>query len=391
MFGFGKHAPDARCGLIVDIGSSSIALAIVVSEIDELQPTIVWTHTEHTPIVADYTLANAGKRIIAALTSVSLEAGGPGLVALAKHDARLRITDTQVSIAAPWSYTVPKKVSYRGDEDFVATASLVEELKETAERETIEQHNNLDLFASLGLETLSGETTQWLANGYAVQDPTGQTVRELTLVHNIAIAQKQLVEAVREVHRTIVPHSSLTITSYMQHMRQNVLANTITEHTYGLIDVSGDATEVGVVNNGHLAAVINNQWGVNSLVRELSIITQQPTSSALALVQASTDGNIAGLHDSQQSAWEAVCDTFIQTQSDIIARAAIAAEQPEHYVVHADSSVRSFVLHLMSAAITKNNASSTVSLVSEKLLEVVTLDETRLALAVAVFHTNTCT
>ena len=388
MLGLSQHAPDARCGLILDIGSSSVGAAIVVSEVDEPQPTTVWTHIERCPISDSFNITDLAKRITTAVTNVGLEIGGNGLKSLAEHDGRLRIHETMVSVAAPWSYTVPKRITYAADDAFTVTETLLTELARTAERQTTEEYGKIDLFNSLGLEVLSNDSAQFLANGYAVQSPVGQTITDLVHIQNITIAQKQLLEAVREVHSTVVPKSQLTIGSFIQQMRKKVLTHTIPDHTYGLVDVGGDATEVGVVSNDHLSTVINNQWGYNSLVRELAAITKQPTSAALTMLQESADGAIAHLSDAQQEAWQTVCTEFVATQADLIGRSAAMSELPEHYAIHTDTTMRPIVMALFKRAIANSTGNATVSLVSEKLTDVVSVAETRMALSIAVFHTT---
>lgn len=386
MFGFKKHAPDARCGLLVDIGSASVAVAIVITEPDELQPTIVWTHTERCPISETYTISTQAKRIVAALTNVSLEIGSAGLKALAQHEPAMRITTTQVSIAAPWSYTVPKRVTYSADEPFLVTQKLLADLNAAAERETVETFGKLDLFNELGLETLSGDTHQYVANGYSVNQPPEQTLQKLTLIRDITIAQKQLVDAVREIHQAVVPRSELKLQSFMQELQSETLRHTIQERTYGMVDISGEASEVGIVRDGQLQTVINNEHGYNDLVRGLSSITQQPSTSAFALLQSSSDSTISTLTETQRKQWDQQCTDFVTTIADLIGRTAAMSELPEHYTLHTDTTLRPLMMTLLKRAIAMSTGEATVSLVSEKLLDITSVDETRLALSIAVFH-----
>lgn len=228
MFLFDKHAPDARCGLVIDIGSASVSTAIVVSEVDEPQPTVVWTYTERCAITEEADTVALAKKIAAALLRVSLQISNEGMVALAQHEPKLRITAMQVAVGAPWSYTIPKEVCYQRDEQFTVTTALIRDLIKTAEQETTAAQASGPLFQSLGLEVVSSQTSHFTANGYTVTDPTGQATKELTLVRKVAICQKRLVDTIREIHESIVPKANLEIVSFMEHMQAHVLARTVT-------------------------------------------------------------------------------------------------------------------------------------------------------------------
>jgi hypothetical protein len=393
MFFSAQHAPDARCGIVIDVGSASVAAAIVVSEIGEAQPTVVWTYTERCPITNEPDTVTLAKKVISTLVNVSMEIGSNGLKTLAAHDKRLRPTSVQVAVGAPWSYTIPKQIRYARDEAFTVSAELLQELATTAERETTEAQAASPLFDSLGLEVISSSTSHYTANGYHVVDPTGQTTTELSLVRKVTICQKRLVDAIREVHENMAPRATLGITSFMEHMQQQILTTTITSKTYGLIDISGDATEVGVVVDGVLQNVLSNTWGHYTVAREIAAITFEPVTSAFARLQETGSETLTCTPATQQTECNLVFSRFSEELAHLIARAAQMTELPAHFIVHSDTGLRDFARNTTTSAINQitHSAHTSVATVSEKLTNITSIPETRLALSVAVFHTRAIT
>src|SRR6056297_370105 len=390
MFFSSRHAPDARCGIIIDVGSASVAAAIVVSEVDSPEPTVVWSYTERCPITESPDTVVLAKKVIATLVNVSMEIGTTGLKTLADHDAQLRPMYLHVAVGAPWSYTVPKQIRYRKDEPFTVTAQLLRELATAAEHETTEAQAASPLFESLGLEVIASTTSHFTANGYHVSDPTGQSTNDLTLVRKVTICQKRLVDAIREVHENIAARATLSITSLMEHMQQHILTRTVSSKSYGLVDISGDATEVGIVAEGVLQNVVSNSLGHYAVAREIAAITHETESSAFARLQECSNETLTCAPAAQQAECAVVLTRFSETLAKLIGQAAQMTELPTHYVVHSDTGLRDFARLMTTNAVNQitNSQHISVATVSEKLTNIADIPETRLALSVAVFHTQ---
>lgn len=389
MFGFGKHAPDARCGVVIDVGSASVAAAILISEPDEQHPTVVWTHTERCPVGDDFEVIGAAKRIATAIMNVSLELASSGTTTLASYDPKQTITELQVAIAAPWCYTVPKRVTHTAETGFTVDQTLLNELSQAAEREATQTYAAHPLFDALGLAVIASSTAHIIANGYPVANPRGKTVTELTLLQHFTICQKNLLDAIYELQNTVLPKTKLQVSSFMGHMRTQVLVNTLPQTTYGLLDISGDASEIGIVVNGQLHTVMSNSWGHNAIARELAAITNQPPETALSRLKDERTGLLEDLPEQQAAEYKTVKANFVTKLSDLIERATTEAELPAHYLLHTDTGLHGLGELLAREAIAAvGTEQHSLSLVSQKLLDVAPIQETRLALAAAVFHTT---
>lgn len=388
IFNLGSRDPDASYGLIIDIGSASVAASMVVSETLAETPAVVWSHVEKCPIGEATTTGGSHlkKHIATALTTTALEAGNAGLRALSEHHRGATITHVTVTIAAPWSYTVPKRVTYHAKEPIAVDQALVNELVASAEEQTKEQYKNNDIFSDLAVDVLTSEASHFFANGYKVDTLIGQQVQEIALIRDITVASSNLMTAIKDIHESIAPNAKLTITSFMQQMRHELLQTASKTTNYGLIDISGETAEVGVVHNNQLQVVINTRQGINHLVRSLAEISQQPTASAHAQLLQKSTGDVVGLSASQTEVWQEVYKEFIAALATAIKRAGALSEIPEHFIAHGTTQNRSLVINVVKQALSTLPSNPSVSLASEVLPEIQTLKEPRLALSVAVFH-----
>lgn len=116
MLGLGKHGPDGRYGAILDIGSGSVGVAIVASDPLQKNPEIVWSHRERMLLRDTDTIEQSAKHITTALLNTILTLGSEGIRALRQHEKNSSIETMQVTISAPWSYTITKTVSYTHEE-----------------------------------------------------------------------------------------------------------------------------------------------------------------------------------------------------------------------------------------------------------------------------------
>ena len=131
---FSLRTPKERIGAILDIGSGSVLVAIVVSKESESEPSIIWSHREHAPLRNIESIDQSAKAVLTALVNALLKFDSEGRQALHAATKKSQVDVVQCCIAAPWSYTVTKNINYVQEESFTITEALVEELIDTAER-----------------------------------------------------------------------------------------------------------------------------------------------------------------------------------------------------------------------------------------------------------------
>jgi Tfp pilus assembly PilM family ATPase len=188
-------------------------------------------------------------------------------------------------MTAPWSYTITKVIGYQKDEPFEITSALITSLISSAQKKITEELKENELASDLGLAIMTRATTDIQANDYKIEDPTGKTATTLTLTQVSAVAQTYLTDAIADIKQKVFKHSELERYSFMLmfHCIIRELYNQLSE--YCLVDITDEATEIGVVRGGILRYCTHTPIGMGTLARTLVTILNIPLEEAHAFLK----------------------------------------------------------------------------------------------------------
>lgn len=307
MFGLGSSRSQKRYGVVVDIGSSSVLVGIVASRRGAAHPEIIWSIREHTPLSSNTSTKETAKNVLSTLLSALMSLDTKGRGALAKIDPSAALTELQVTVAAPWSYTVTKTIRYEKSDTFTVTRDLVDDLLRTAQEKTEAELRENELTEKLGLAITARMATSLTANGYELDEPAGQAAQSVALSHSSVITQAYLRDAIADSHEKIVPKASLSTYSFMLvfYCVMRDLHPHLTD--YCLVDVTYEATEIAIVRDGVLRYCTHVPFGAYSLAREVTAITELPLAEAYAHV---TGPDLASLREQATPEQNAELDTL---------------------------------------------------------------------------------
>lgn len=316
MFGLGSLRAKKRYGVIVDIGSSSVLIGIVGSDPTVSHPDIIWAKREHTPLTGDPSTKETAKNVLSTLLTALMELDANGRSALRAVDSQATLSNLQVTVAAPWSYTVTKTIRYDRKEEFRVTRDLIDELLSSAKEKTENELRENELTEKLGLAITARMATNLTANGYELEAPTGQTTRALSLSHSSVITQAYLRDAITDAHEKVVPNADLTTYSFMlvYYCVMRDLHPNLTD--YCLVDVTFEATEIAIVRDGVLCYCTHVPFGAYSLAREVAAVTNLPLSEAYAHV---TGPDLASLREQATDKQNAELDTLFRKYEERLA------------------------------------------------------------------------
>ncbi len=271
----GKHRPVY--GALIDIGSGTVGVGIVVSNPGDATPTLIYTHrilmrvTEH-KATADIDI----RKVREALVSATLILSQEGYQALQAHDPNARITELFVTCASPWAYTMVRNVRYENDEPFKITQAIIDDLVETAESEIIDHvRKNITLGAS-EFEIIERTTVDVTVNDYHVSDPIHVQGSVVSLSHVAGVIPKEIVTSIQEIQDKIFPDTELHLHTSILGMYCVIRDIFPKMQNYAIIDVTGEATECAIVENSILIENTHMSQGSNSFVRNIIQKTNRP-------------------------------------------------------------------------------------------------------------------
>ncbi len=285
MFGFTPHTPERTANAIIDIGSGSVGVAIVISDVHQAKPEIVWSHREYV-LIKDITTTEVPlKEIRTSLINAFLRLGADGIKALTAHTPSLKITHVHTTIAAPWSYTITKTVQFKDENPFDITSQFIEELSTTASKQALATVLENEILQEHQLEIIDNQTTGIRINGYPVHHLLTTQARKVSLAHTTAITQKRILSVLEESAEKILPKATLTTHSFM-FLYYSVLSYLNPDTTEAcIIDITSEATEIGIIREGILTHTTHTAFGTFSIAREIAAICSIPKEEAYAYLK----------------------------------------------------------------------------------------------------------
>lgn len=200
-------------GVIVDINTSEITLAIFFSRESEPFPKLLWQHKELTTFTSKD--ANTELKVRAAIQRGFAALSNSGLAALRKQNIRNLPEIIQVSISAPLSYTIARNMKVSSAEPFKVTSSLLRELESKATNEAKSFSTSSLMAKDLNLTTLSNSTAGLSINGYQTYFPLKSTATEVLLCQVVTLSSKELVTELEGQRDKVLPKARLDIDSFM--------------------------------------------------------------------------------------------------------------------------------------------------------------------------------
>lgn len=327
--------------LLVDVGSGSVGLAIVAPT---ESATPIWFHREHCPLKVTQSVTESSKAVITTIMNVMMVFESEGRVALAKHNKSAKIGTVQTTVSAPWSYTVARTVKFEKDEPFIITAQLLAQLATTAADQAMEEFEQKHSLKDLGVQETSRTILDTHANGYRVATPNKQSAKQLSVTHVSTLIREEIVSSITEIQQKLVPAADLHITSFMMANYYVTDALQPTGVDFCLLDITNEATELGIVRHNALQYSTHASFGRASIAREIAQATGVPLHDAFTSIRTLADQN--KIHTDVKAALQAYQAQIVELFKETGDRLSI----PKHIYLGADAGLGEFLAPIVDAA-----------------------------------------
>lgn len=359
-----------RYGVIIDIGSGSVLMSIVESADNKTHPNIIWSKREYAPLRENASMNDSAKNVLTSLVNVMLSFEGEGRKTLEEAVGYKKLTEVQVTIAAPWSYTITKNISYSHTEPFTLSPELVDELLRTANQQVEKDIQKNESANELGLSVIARSTAGLQANGYTILNTNNQTAKNLTVMDITVVTQDYMVNAIKEACAKVLPSSDLHLSSFILIYFYIVKQLFPITQEFCLIDVTYEATELGIVRNGILNYTTHTPFGDFSLARELAKILKITLGEAFGYLQ--TADPLILLTDRPKETIDEVKALFGQYQKRLTALFLETGDTlsiPKKIYLHSDRQTEDFFLNQIKEASTQaTHTSHSIYLIAKELL-----------------------
>ena len=275
-----------RYGLLIDVGSGSVGFSIVASSNKKKQPEIIWEKREYTRVKQIESITESSKALITILTDVAMSVPGEGIKHLRETtgSAKAAISEIQVTVAAPWSYSVSRKITYEQQDEFEVTNELIHDLAVAAGEEAMLHFRETYVNVLQEVTETSRCVLDAYANGYRLPNINEQKTTNLALTHTTTLVYGTLYNALIELNEKLFADVPLHVTSSMLSFYH--ATRQLKPHVYDvcLVDITDEATEIGIVRDGSLTYCTHTPFGTLALARELSAETNKPLSEVVTRI-----------------------------------------------------------------------------------------------------------
>lgn len=386
MFGF-KDTPQKTCGVIIDVGSGSVGAAIIISNAVKQKPDIIWSHREHVLIKDIASTDVSMKEITTSIINIFLQLGSDGSKKLHAVAPDLAITSIQVTISAPWTYTVTKRVNFNDEHPFEVDTELIEELSKAAENQAFSAVLESEVFQKSQLEIIDNKTIGITVNGYSVPETASIKTREISLAHITAIAHKKIITVLEESRTKMFPKSNLVTHSFM-YAYYDVLKNLNPDTAEAcIIDVTSEATEIGIIREGILTHVTHIAYGTFSIAREIALLCKIPKDEAYTYIKGGTSFVETKLSASKKAELDIIIEGYEDRVTELLKTTGDTLSIPKTVFLHTDAATEPFFVHHIEKAARKATAMNhTIHPITSLLFEEPPEGDTALLLSAHLFH-----
>lgn len=325
LFSVGKgEKPEISLGVVLDIGSGSVGAAIVASLSTEKLPQIVWSHREYLPEGKGLDI-DIRKRISSAILNVFLELGGVGLKTLRDKYPRKLPAVIQVSLNAPFAYTISRSVSTTMDKPIRVNSRVINTLENKAKEEALKQVTTALTTKTMNLATLSEVVTSVKVDGYQVQLPFMGEGKSVALRQLISLTTTDLIDEIEAARDKVLPRAEIDFDSFMSLYSRALLDIVSFRNDLCLISVTARASEVMVVSEGDpfISSFIAN--GHHTLAESISEVSGLTIFDSLGIMR-DNDIDHTKLLSAEKIAsiknlimvYESEITTFLRSQGDAL-------------------------------------------------------------------------
>ncbi len=385
-----RSSSDApNTALVIDIGSGSVGAAICICDSHTKTTDIVWSIREYLPIKDITSTEQPLQEIITSVITIFLQIGNTGIKALHKKDPSKKIQAINVSVSAPWAYTVTGSINFTDEHPFEVTQELVDELTKTAKEQAFTNALANTIIEENDLEIVHSDTVALTVNGYPVPNIIEATVRNISLSHLITVMNKKIATVIRDSAEKVLPEVPLIINSYMSSYYQALSQQQFQITEVCLIHITAEATEVTIVRDNILTHVTHIAFGTMSIAREIALALNIPKDEAYTYLTKNAPSTEKQLTESKQDELSKIFHSYEQKVQTLLTQTGDNLAIPKSIFLHTpDSTYTFFKSHIAKAAKKTTGIEHILHPVNHTIFGDIPLKDTSLKLLASLCHTS---
>jgi len=244
---------ETRYGLIIDIGSAQIDVALVESVEGTENPRCLYSDSLQMNLSYAMSVEDRIQKVRRTVREAYKALDTEGLRALKKYGKRnAEFLETLVIFRPPWSRTATRKVFFRDVTPFTLDKRFLDCLFTTLEKRLEKEYKEDAIAHAFDFEIIEHAVVETRVDGEVVSNPEGMQGKEIVLRHHTGLAPDSVVRGIIDIQHRTFPETPVTLHS-CQYVAYRVLVDTYPDlPSFCIVTIADEATEIAVVINGTL-------------------------------------------------------------------------------------------------------------------------------------------
>ncbi len=230
----------------------------------------IFAYREQLKVSGDSSRDASFRVLKSALLAAALEYSQSGLKALRAHNPNARVEQVLFVYGAPWARTATRFIRVDDPVPFTVSKEQVATLVKEAEAKDEADFKKNEEFGKHKVALIERSVVHTAINGYLTAAPYDKKANELSLAHISGLIPEELLALSYEIEDKLMPHAkrhthtfALSLFCVVRDMYPDVAQGL-------LIDISGEATELSVMQDEILIESATVPCGAYTLLRQVA-------------------------------------------------------------------------------------------------------------------------
>ena len=325
----------AKTAIILDIGSASVAAAVVRVKENEV-PSILHCVRKKIPITAEVSfdrfLFMLSEAIDATLETCTRNISSP-------------VDAVYAILASPWYMAETHHIEVRYKKQVMVTDALINKLAESKLDEIRARLRKKDIFGGHP-EFIDMRNIRIKLNGYETKSPRRKRAKKIEIALFVSAASRRMIDMVQGKVRLHTGREA-EITSFL--LSSFVATRDMFgEENFLFIDVTGEVTDISLIKDGILAYNGAFPAGKNMFIRKIASKLNAPLEEAESLFSLSVSGEVEpSVRTSVAQAVGDARDVWMEDFDTLIRKLSQRHYLPSSVFITADEDIRTLIRDLV--------------------------------------------
>lgn len=262
-----------KYGVIFEVGSGSVAGAVVSSSSTNKNPVILYTSREFLSLKQTTKTENISKRLSVIFMNIAMDVESKITQILPKKS---KLDSIEINFTAPWSHARGYTHTYESENPVLITEKLLKKINETI-ADTLTDKAGPDLISKDANFTLINCTNiGHTANNYPISNPIGQTAKTITTTETISAVDNDIYVPVENIIKKLFPGTRVQFSTSSLILQRILSFQTDTSSTFAAIHLTYEALEMTLFRDNKIITAFSTPIGINTIARNIAKISKLP-------------------------------------------------------------------------------------------------------------------